>query len=362
MIGQFDFSQKGWVSGKGRSAVWREIPFDQKTIEPQYLMALQEYLESEKSVRGRKVALMNITSSTNARTVVAGYVRDFPCSHSLNPSRLMGNSILDELAFLALVNSFAYDYLVRMRLGGINLSEFILNESVLPCAIQSSIKRTLAIWAARLTLVHRAFAPEWLLLRNCLPELGSNPWASWWAVTASDRMVQRCVIDALAAYTFGLNEEDLSQILSLDASDPKGFWRVDQDLPVEQRQTTLALEAFRQLQEVGVGEFCQAGWELPDHARTFERPGVKSWRPVEDWPDCERHTRNILGDKDFARFKAGLHGQAQIQTADQPNGVAEPAATYGPGIVGGQRRLFPGDPPLFGDPMEDPPPPGGKRR
>jgi hypothetical protein len=27
MIGQFDFSQKGRVSGKGRSAVWREIPF-----------------------------------------------------------------------------------------------------------------------------------------------------------------------------------------------------------------------------------------------------------------------------------------------------------------------------------------------
>ena len=27
MIGQFDFSQKGWVSGKGRTAVWREIPW-----------------------------------------------------------------------------------------------------------------------------------------------------------------------------------------------------------------------------------------------------------------------------------------------------------------------------------------------
>ena len=34
MIGQFDCSQKGWVSGKGRSAVWRDIPFDNKTIEP----------------------------------------------------------------------------------------------------------------------------------------------------------------------------------------------------------------------------------------------------------------------------------------------------------------------------------------
>ena len=27
MIGQFDFSEKGWLSGKGRSAKWPEVPF-----------------------------------------------------------------------------------------------------------------------------------------------------------------------------------------------------------------------------------------------------------------------------------------------------------------------------------------------
>ena len=32
MIGQFDFSQKGYVSGRGRSAVWREIPFDPRQL------------------------------------------------------------------------------------------------------------------------------------------------------------------------------------------------------------------------------------------------------------------------------------------------------------------------------------------
>ena len=33
MIGQFDFSQKGWVSGKGRSAVWRDIDWSSKRLE-----------------------------------------------------------------------------------------------------------------------------------------------------------------------------------------------------------------------------------------------------------------------------------------------------------------------------------------
>jgi hypothetical protein len=43
MIGQFDFSQKGWVSGRGRGAVWREIPWEAKWIEPQFCMSLDTY-------------------------------------------------------------------------------------------------------------------------------------------------------------------------------------------------------------------------------------------------------------------------------------------------------------------------------
>jgi hypothetical protein len=42
MVGQFDFSQKGWVSGKGRSAVWREIPWTEKVVEPQFIIGLQD--------------------------------------------------------------------------------------------------------------------------------------------------------------------------------------------------------------------------------------------------------------------------------------------------------------------------------
>jgi len=64
MIGQFDFSQKGWVSGKGRSAVWRDISWDKKQIEPQFLMSseffcseiLSKQLRSSASGIGRPVA------------------------------------------------------------------------------------------------------------------------------------------------------------------------------------------------------------------------------------------------------------------------------------------------------------------
>ena len=71
MIGQFDSSQKGWVSGKGRGAVWRDIPWERKQVEPQYLMALEQCVGHLGSGLARqKVAIMNITSSTNARTML----------------------------------------------------------------------------------------------------------------------------------------------------------------------------------------------------------------------------------------------------------------------------------------------------
>ena len=57
MIGQFDCSQKGWVSGKGRTAIWREILFDDKRFEPQFLASEATVLAWEKATPSVKVAL-----------------------------------------------------------------------------------------------------------------------------------------------------------------------------------------------------------------------------------------------------------------------------------------------------------------
>jgi hypothetical protein len=144
-------------------------------------------------------------------------------------------------------------------------------------------------------------------------------------------------------------------ILTIDESGRIGFWRVDQELPLEQRLTSLTLKAFEHLKQVGLEEFCRQGWELPAYARTFDHPGVKSWTPTEDWSDCERHARNILGEEGFTRFMANLSGQQSERPAQPAAHVAEPSPTYGTGTPGAQRRLFPGDPILLRDPMEDPP-------
>lgn len=188
-----------------------------------------------------------------------------------------------------------------------------------------------------------------------MPGVAEKSRMALWANSASERLRTRYMIEAVGAGLYDLSLEDMQFILSIDESDPIGFWRVDQDLPLEQRLTTLTLKAFEHLKQVGLDEFCRQDWGLPNYARTFDRPGVKSWTPTEEWSDCERHARNILDEDGFTRFMAKLSGEEPGQPAQPAAHVAEPSPAYAPGTPDAQRRLFPGEPSLFGDPMEDPP-------
>ena len=71
----------GWVSGKGRGAVWRAIPRDRKQIEPQFLMAVEDYYEKIEAPWRPKVAHMAVGSATNARTAIGTVVCGAPGSH-----------------------------------------------------------------------------------------------------------------------------------------------------------------------------------------------------------------------------------------------------------------------------------------
>jgi hypothetical protein len=67
-VGQFDFAQKEWVSGKGRTAVWRPVPFDLKRITPQFLIGQADYHGYPRSYLHPKLMFMDVASATNARS------------------------------------------------------------------------------------------------------------------------------------------------------------------------------------------------------------------------------------------------------------------------------------------------------
>jgi hypothetical protein len=365
MIGQFDFSEKGWVSGRGRSAVWREIPWASKSIEPQYCMSCSDYVSAidregnPKAVRGLKVAFMDVTSATNSRTMIASVVGDVPCGNSAPVLDVSDPSLL-----LCILNSFAYDFVARARCGGLHLNYFVIEET--PLVKRPAVAKHLLRSALALTMPSACFAPEWyrhLLKGLFLKE--ADGWKYQWAVTPHERLRQKCIIDAIVAFVFGLNIDDLSWILKgcahpktvvmdRNQNEPKGFWRVDKDQDPELRQTVLTIAALSDLQEIAekqgghcekaIDAFCSQnggeGWMIPEvlcldefalgqddpresrPVRARLGPRHYDWQlersPEESWAECEIHARNILGEDEYARLITEQPAPVSLSESGEP--------------------------------------------
>ena len=349
MIGQFDFSEKGWVSGKGRTAVWRNIPSEKKVIEPQYLMSYQDYAESvdkkgnPKAIRGFKPCYMDVGSATNSRTMISTAVLDFPCGNKvplLIPSKKPDLS----LALIACLNSFVFDFSIRNRLGGITINYFIAEECPLPLPHeipQQILDATLNLLSAG----HPLYSP----VRTAFEASSNTP-----AVSVHERTRLRSIIDAVLFFTAQLTWSDVTHILSdcdKPISDlkgdkaknlnPKGFWRVDKNSEPELRHTVLSLIAFQDLQEKGLEAFMSQndgeGWLIPEQLRLADYglghdERAQEYQPVAsrlgprfyDWQldeDVERSWQECAAHAELIRRIVPLP-----ESEEEQNTKAEPAA------------------------------------
>lgn len=338
MIGQFDFSEKGWVSGKGRSAVWRDIPFEGKVIEPQYMAALTDVIESPKSNLNPKIAYMRIGSATNSRTAISNFLDTYPAGDSVFFYRPYARSYLTSVAVSTNLNSLAYDYHLRNRVGGLNLSEFIMDEtSVVSPATLHSHPRLIA-YVASLLFCSPSHARALMLLIDEMAflkdiHLGKS-WRHGWAVSKHERLRGRAILDAVYANFYDLSIEEAAFILRgcdlpvgshgdarySSLVDPKGFWRIDKDKAPELRHTVLSLVAFHDLQEKGLEAFLAQndgeGWMIPEQLRLADYglghddraqqyqpvasqlgPRFYDWQLNEDversWQECAAHAELI---------------------------------------------------------------------
>jgi hypothetical protein len=348
MIGQFDFSEKGYVSGRGRSANWPDIPWEKKQIKPQFLMAKTTYKEFGSEYSGLKPCFMSIGSATNMRSMIASLVPDKPCGNAVPILKPTHIPEISSALFSALLNSFTYDYAIRCRLGGMNLNYFVIEETPILCPKVSLEISNLLFFSFRLICVNQLFAPYWLILKSAKKEISKTIWKSLWAITPYERLRLRCNLDAIIAELYGLSYDDLAWILHdcaypqsyinnvYHTLDPKGFWRVDQEKEPECRHTVLTLKAFADLKLMGFDAFCALnngeGWMIPEtliyasnpdgtiafdtlEGKTVpvrERLGPRflDWQlagtPEESWKECEMHAQNILGDEEFERMMADL--------------------------------------------------------
>ena len=358
MIGQFDFSEKGWVSGKGRSAEWRDIDFENKILEPQFLMSYKDFLE-QGSFKGLRTGFLAIGSSTNARSMIASVINSVPCGNSV-PILQTNIKSLGELGLVFMLNNFIYDFTLRARLGGININYFVIEETSLLKPHNLEKYKEVLRFVSMLNFASITFVREWLnLLSESSDNLKFKNFYQHWALTQYERLRIHVIIDACIANIYGLGINDFSWILRncdqpkkimQDKSfyrtlDPKGFWRVDKEKDPELRHTVLSLVAFHKLKEIGLEAFLNLndgeGWMLPETLRLADyglghddrakepqpvtarftladwddqptpanapfnyRQRFYPWQlaktPEESWAECERHAdnlRRLLGNR-----------------------------------------------------------------
>ena len=357
MIGQFDFSKKGWVSGKGRTAVWRDIPWEKKVIEPQFVIRRSTFADERPSTAQRsRVAFMDVTAATNTRTMVAVAIPPLPCGNSA-PILTTSDS---PVSLAAILNSYIYDFVARARCGGLHLNYFVIEETPLIPPDQASVLLPIASTLSASPIL----AP--LLME------GSTGQREYQALTKHERLRQRCILDTIIATLYGLGREDLHFILRhcdqprmrlADAGfrrtlDPKGFWKVDDGDEPELRQAVLTMVAFDALaktiaehggdSKAGIAAFCSLnngnGWMVPDtlcladyglghDERAEQAQPVASrlgqrlldWQmtqtPEDRWAECEHHARAILGDAEF-ELRFGKKADSDSKSTATPAAVS----------------------------------------
>ncbi|MCO4100246.1 MAG: hypothetical protein HEQ38_12815 [Gemmatimonas sp.] len=365
MINMFDFSEKGWVSGKGRTAKWDAVPVDQKYLRPQYLMAsvtyeeeqFKRYIAGVKSESGaeaaadeerrlsdplerrawaalqaRRVSFMDVTSSTNTRTIVGAVTPRMPAGNKVPALKV--KRVEPEL-LCSFLDSFVFDYVMRRRLTGLSANFFLLREAPLPAlSTVEGAARALSSVGLALNAISAVFAERWISAEALK---GEKAWRSCFALLDAERLRLRCMVDAVAALAYGIEESDLDDLLDDNplgqpgkARSPKGFWRVDYTLDPELRHPVLFRAAFRSLNAevracngdttLGVSKFLSgsdgAGWHLPeslllsDYGLSDETRGLQAasvarrlgprffdWQltqcPEESWRECHVHARNL---------------------------------------------------------------------
>lgn len=284
MIGQFESSRKEWVKGKGRRAEWKELPPAADRICPQYLIDARQYKSDPHEA---KIGYLGVGSPTNARSMIAACIPDMPCGNSVQVLRWSkgtessdgngataqpgesgehrdgltdGHKLRVLLAVTACLNSFVFDYALRIRMTANNLNWFIMEECPLP-PLNRLINCDPFIWAVA-SLSFSALRHA--VLVSDIESVLSPEWSKLLTLKgAQERRQVRAVVDALVAGAYGLSEEDYAWILRdcrLSVSElsarakslhPKGFHRVDKQLETGERLTVLSAMAYETLVHEG---------------------------------------------------------------------------------------------------------------
>jgi hypothetical protein len=295
IVGQFDYSQKGWVSGRGRAATWRQIPWTKKELAPQYLLGKDHYNKLSKAKSPYKVGQLRVSSSTNTRTLISTTLYNVPCGDKV--AILRGVGLSDNTILPAAINSYILDFVARKKVGGLQVDQHILNSLPLPRTDRLHEPLHNAIIANSVPLLGPSLRYSFLWRSMWLSRFdASMNWRKYWALTTLKRRELRCRLDALLAFAYGISRDDFRRILAetdrptnaltgqaKQFSPPlKGFWRVGKTRPPELRQTVLSQVAFDELKKL-IRDYGNQRKAIQMFAGTLSKTKQPSNENLEGW-------------------------------------------------------------------------------
>ena len=205
MVGQYDCFQKSWVSGSGRTARW-ELNGDRPlaSCRPQFVIAPRTGSEA-------RVAICDVTSATNTRTIHATLVPDAWWCGNTAPV-LVFRDRTTALAGLAILNSMIFDWIARRLVSGLHLNKFYLDAMWWPRLDEADLRRVAAAAVA---------------LCDANPRFREGAFESYLADRGEpqDQVRAHLLIEETVARGFGLSKGMVQAMLDGDLSDRRGMWR-----------------------------------------------------------------------------------------------------------------------------------------
>jgi N-6 DNA Methylase len=215
MVEAFDHRAKGYVSGRGRSAVWRELGFGSptKAVAPQWHLS-PDLIPTKAASRWQeyRLAFCDVGGVTNARFLMAALVPPkVICGHSVPTILFHPQDDRLSMLWLGIANSFCVDFLARKK-AALHMTYTVLDSLPLPRCYSATPLET-AI--ARRALMLSATGAEMAEFRNrTAPPIGLTPDDGRPCEDPVQRRTLRAELDVLVARDFfGLTRDEMRYLL-----------------------------------------------------------------------------------------------------------------------------------------------------
>lgn len=192
-VAQYRWRAKSYVSGEGRSAIWRPQPLSRSPLKTQWYVPLRAMRRKtlERTTTSR-IGFCDITGQTNERSLLVARVPDgVVCGNKVPTLAFHDGGAEREDLFLALANSLVVDWMLR-RIVTTTVNFFLLDTLALPrISEDSEVGREIVALARRITAAEGDRSSDLLTVGQWRARSDALIAASWGLSTADMEIVLR---------------------------------------------------------------------------------------------------------------------------------------------------------------------------